>query len=43
MKATPVDPTPLYFTLKNVLISRMRSLEFPPGSRLPAERQLAEA
>jgi GntR family transcriptional regulator len=37
------DPTPLYFTLKNVLISRMRSLEFPPGTRLPAERQLADA
>jgi DNA-binding GntR family transcriptional regulator len=37
------DPTPLYFTLKNVLISRLRSLEFPPGSRLPAERQLAGA
>jgi GntR family transcriptional regulator len=36
------DPTPLYFTLKNVLVSRIRSLEFPPGSRLPAERQLAE-
>jgi GntR family transcriptional regulator len=40
---SPSDPTPLYFTLKNVLISRMRSLEFPPGSRLPAERQLADA
>jgi GntR family transcriptional regulator len=37
------DPTPLYFTLKNVLLSRLRSLEFPPGSRLPAERQLADA
>jgi GntR family transcriptional regulator len=36
------DPTPLYFTLRNVLVSRIRSLEFPPGSRLPAERQLAE-
>lgn len=36
------DPTPLYFTLKNVLVSRIRSLEFPPGSRLPAERQLAQ-
>jgi GntR family transcriptional regulator len=43
-KATPsADPTPLYFTLKNVLISRLRSLEFSPGSRLPAERQLAGA
>jgi GntR family transcriptional regulator len=41
--STAIDPTPLYFTLKNVLISRLRSLEFPPGSRLPAERQLAEA
>lgn len=42
--ATPsVDPTPLYFTLKNLLLSRLRSLEFPPGSRLPAERQLAGA
>lgn len=40
--ASPADPTPLYFTLKNVLLSGMRSLEFPPGSRLPAERQLAD-
>lgn len=40
--STAADPTPLYFTLKNVLVSRIRSLEFPPGSRLPAERQLAE-
>jgi GntR family transcriptional regulator len=42
-RSRAADPTPLYFTLKNVLISRMRSLEFPPGSRLPAERQLGEA
>ena len=41
--AASADPTPLYFTLKNVLLSRLRSLEFPPGSRLPAERQLAAA
>ena len=37
----PADPTPMYFTLKNVLLSRIRALELPPGSRLPAERQLA--
>jgi GntR family transcriptional regulator len=41
--APSADPTPLYFTLKNVLLSRLRSLEFPPRSRLPAERQLAAA
>jgi GntR family transcriptional regulator len=41
--APSADPTPLYFTLKNVLISRLRALEFPPGSRLPPERQLAHA
>ena len=42
-KLRSTDPTPLYFTLKNVLLSRLRSLEFPPGSRLPAERRLADA
>lgn len=41
--SSAADPTPRYFTLKNVLVSRLRSLEFPPDSRLPAERQLAEA
>jgi GntR family transcriptional regulator len=42
-KLSSADPTPLYFTLRNVLLSRLRSLEFPPGSRLPAERQLAQS
>jgi GntR family transcriptional regulator len=42
-RLSSVDPTPLYFTLKNVLLSRLRSLEFAPGSRLPAERQLANS
>ncbi len=37
-----VDPTPLYFSLGNVLRHGIESLEFPPGRRLPSERELAD-
>jgi len=38
---TSADPTPLYFRLKNVLLSGIESLAYAPGGRLPAERDLA--
>jgi GntR family transcriptional regulator len=37
---TVADPTPLYFRLKNILLSGIESLAYP-GGRLPAERELA--
>lgn len=37
----PADPTPLYFKLRNLLREAIRSLEYPSGSRLPAERDMA--
>jgi GntR family transcriptional regulator len=35
------DPTPLYFKLRNVLRQAIESLEYPSGSRLPPERDMA--
>ncbi len=35
------DPTPLYFRLQTLLREAIDSLEYPPGSRLPAERAMA--
>jgi GntR family transcriptional regulator len=35
------DPTPLYFKLTTLLRDSIDSLQYAPGSRLPAERELA--
>ncbi|WCB93407.1 hypothetical protein DSM104299_02120 [Baekduia alba] len=35
-------PTRAYVDVAQLLLQRLRTAEFPPGSRLPAERQLAE-
>ncbi len=40
-RRAPIDPTPLYFRLTTLLRSQIESREYAPGSRLPAERQLA--
>jgi GntR family transcriptional regulator len=37
----PGDPTPLYFRLRNVLRESIESLEYPSGSQLPSERDMA--
>lgn len=36
------DPTPLYFKLRNLLREAIQSLEYPSGSRLPPERDMAK-
>jgi GntR family transcriptional regulator of arabinose operon len=36
------DPLPLYYQVYSSLLKRIQSGEFPPGSYLPAERQLTE-
>ena len=36
----PQSPTPLYHQLAGKLTERIRSGEFPPGSRIPSEHQL---
>lgn len=38
---TASDPTPLYFRLRTLLREAIESLQYPPGSRLPAEREMA--
>lgn len=38
---SPSDPTPLYFKLRTLLREAIESLQYPPGSRLPAERDMA--
>lgn len=37
----PQSPTPLYYQLAEKLTERIRSGEFPPGSRIPSENQLS--
>lgn len=37
----PQAPTPLYHQLAEQLTSRIRAGEYPPGSRIPSEHQLA--
>ena len=37
----PQSPIPLYRQLADVLVAQIRSDEFPPGSRIPSEPQLA--
>ena len=37
----PQSPTPLYHQLAEELSGRIRNGEFPPGSRIPSEHQLA--
>jgi GntR family transcriptional regulator len=39
----PESPIPLYRQLADLLMSRIRSGEYPPGSRIPSEHQLAAA
>lgn len=38
---TQADPTPLYFRLRNVLLSGIESLAYAEAGRLPGERELA--
>ena len=37
----PSSPLPLYHQLADILLSRIRSGEYPPGGRIPSEHQLA--
>lgn len=37
----PSSPLPLYHQLAEILLSRIRSGEYPPGGRIPSEHQLA--
>ena len=37
----PQAPTPLYHQLAEQLTARIRSGEYPPGSRIPSEHQLS--
>jgi GntR family transcriptional regulator len=37
----PQSPIPLYRQLADLLVNRIRSDEFPPGTRIPSEPQLA--
>lgn len=37
----PNSPLPLYHQLAEILLSRIRSGQYPPGSRIPSEHQLA--
>jgi GntR family transcriptional regulator len=37
------SPIPLYFQLADFILAKVRSGEFPPGSRIPSEHQLAAA
>ena len=39
----PHSPVPLYHQLADLLLSRIRSGEYPPGSRIPSEQALAAA
>jgi len=41
LRVDPADPTPLHFKLRNLLREAIQSLEYPSGSQLPAERNLA--
>ncbi|KPJ77555.1 MAG: GntR family transcriptional regulator [Deltaproteobacteria bacterium SG8_13] len=37
----PSSPLPLYHQLSEIILSRIRSGEYPPGGRIPSEHQLA--
>ena len=37
----PSSPLPLYHQLAEILLSRIRSGQYPPGDRIPSEHQLA--
>lgn len=37
----PSSPLPLYHQLAEILLSRIRSGQYPPGGRIPSEHQLA--
>ena len=37
----PNSPLPLYHQLAEILLSRIRSGQYPPGGRIPSEHQLA--
>lgn len=39
----PYSPIPLYHQLAEVLLERIKSGEFPPGSRIPSETTLSES
>lgn len=39
----PHSPLPLYHQLSQILLSRIRSGQYPPGGRIPSEHQLAAA
>lgn len=39
----PNSPLPLYHQLAKILLTRIRSGEYPPGGRIPSEHQLAAA
>jgi len=41
LRVDPADPTPLHFKLRNLLREAIQSLEYPSGSRLPPERNMA--
>lgn len=41
MMLNPSSPLPLYHQLAEILLAKIRSGEFPPGSRLPSEPSLA--
>jgi GntR family transcriptional regulator len=37
------SPIPVYFQLKNIILSRIKAGEFPEGSLIPSERDLGES
>lgn len=37
----PQSPVPLYYQLAEILLNRIRSGDFPPGTRIPSEQRLA--
>ncbi len=39
----PQSPVPLYYQLADILMAKIRSGEYPPGTRIPSEHQLAAA
>jgi len=43
MKLNPRSPIPLYRQLADLLLLKVRSGEYPPGSRIPSEHALAAA
>jgi GntR family transcriptional regulator len=41
LRVDPADPTPLHFKLRSLLRDAIQSLEYPSGSQLPPERDMA--